>query len=68
MDLIDQGMMRGRLPQQDSRLTAVLVIGAITRMAVSSMQGELPELLVPYTEETVLRLTSMLGQVSAELG
>ncbi len=66
MDLIDQGMMRGELPQQDSRLTAVLVIGAITRMAVSSMQGELPELLVPYTGETVHRLASMLGHLPQE--
>lgn len=66
IDLIDQGIVRGELPAQDSRLTAVLVIGAITNLAVTSMQGQLPEQLVPYTGETIHRLMSMLGDASHE--
>lgn len=64
MDLIDQGIVRGELPTQDSRLTGVMIIGAITHLAVSSMQGQLPEQLVPYTGETIHRLMSMLGDAS----
>ena len=64
MDLIDQGIMRGELPAQDSKLTGVMIIGAITHLAVSSMQGQLPEQLVPYTGETIHRLMSMLGDAS----
>ncbi|MDR6722970.1 AcrR family transcriptional regulator [Paenibacillus amylolyticus] len=66
IDLIDQGIVRGELPAQDSKLTAVLVIGAITNLAVTSMQGQLPEQLVPYTGETIHRLMSMLGDASHE--
>ncbi|WP_128103997.1 TetR/AcrR family transcriptional regulator [Paenibacillus sp. DCT19] len=64
MDLIDQGIIRGELPAQDSKLTGVMIIGAITHLAVSSMQGQLPEQLVPYTGETIHRLMSMLGDAS----
>ncbi|WP_145409059.1 TetR/AcrR family transcriptional regulator [Paenibacillus xylanexedens] len=64
IDLIDQGIVRGELPAQDSRLTGVMIIGAITHLAVSSMQGQLPEQLVPYTGETIHRLMSMLGDAS----
>ncbi|MCM3173851.1 TetR/AcrR family transcriptional regulator [Paenibacillus sp. MER 99-2] len=64
IDLIDQGIVLGELPAQDSRLTGVMIIGAITHLAVSSMQGQLPEQLVPYTGETIHRLMSMLGDAS----
>lgn len=64
MDLIDQGIVRGELPAQDSKLTGVMIIGAITHLAASSMQGLFPERLVPYTDETTHRLMLMLGSSS----
>lgn len=62
-EFIGQGIARGELPGQDANLSAVLIIGAFTRMAVSSLQGELPERLQPFASQVKTRLSDLLGHL-----
>lgn len=60
-DLIEQGVRNGELPDQNVRLSAVLLDGMFTRMAVSSLQGELPSQLKPLASEVKERFSALLG-------
>lgn len=61
-EFIEQGIGRGELPKQDARLSGVLIIGAITRLSVSSLEGELPQELIPLATEVKQRLTALLSK------
>lgn len=61
-EFIEQGIERGELPEQDARLSGVLIIGAITRLSVSSLEGELPQELTPFAAEVKQRLTALLSK------
>ncbi|KYG96515.1 TetR/AcrR family transcriptional regulator [Paenibacillus jamilae] len=61
-EFIEQGIQQGELPKQDAQLSGVLIIGAITRLSVSSLEGELPQQLVPFATEVKQRLTALLSK------
>ncbi|MGG4143579.1 TetR/AcrR family transcriptional regulator [Paenibacillus algorifonticola] len=61
IDFIEQGIERGELPKQNARLSAVMVIGIITQLAVSSMHGDLPAQLAPDAEQIKLHLLALIG-------
>ncbi|MBP1177673.1 MULTISPECIES: TetR/AcrR family transcriptional regulator [Paenibacillus] len=61
-EFIEQGIQQGELPKQDALLSGVLIIGAITRLSVSSLEGELPQQLVPFATEVKQRLTALLSK------
>ncbi|WP_348620311.1 TetR/AcrR family transcriptional regulator [Paenibacillus polymyxa] len=61
-EFIEQGVQQGELPKQDAQLSGVLIIGAITRLSVSSLEGELPQQLVPFAAEVKQRLTALLSK------
>ncbi|WP_342426820.1 TetR/AcrR family transcriptional regulator [Paenibacillus sp. FSL L8-0158] len=61
-EFIKQGIQQGELPKQDVQLSGVLIIGAITRLSVSSLEGELPQQLVPFAAEVKQRLTALLSK------
>ncbi|AJE52928.1 transcriptional regulator [Paenibacillus jamilae] len=61
-EFIEQGIQQGELPKQDVQLSGVLIIGAITRLSVSSLEGELPQQLVPFAVEIKQRLTALLSK------
>ncbi|WP_058830060.1 TetR/AcrR family transcriptional regulator [Paenibacillus polymyxa] len=61
-EFIEQGIQQGELPKQDVQLSGVLTIGAITRLSVSSLEGELPQQLVPFAVEIKQRLTALLSK------
>ncbi|MDQ0046879.1 AcrR family transcriptional regulator [Paenibacillus polymyxa] len=61
-EFIEQGVQQGELPKQDVQLSGVLIIGAITRLSVSSLEGELPQQLVPFAAEVKQRLTALLSK------
>ncbi|MBG9796719.1 TetR/AcrR family transcriptional regulator [Brevibacillus laterosporus] len=60
IDLILQGIESNELPEQDARLSAVLIIGAFTGLAVSSFQGELPSQLEALASQIKNRLFALL--------
>ncbi len=60
---IEQGIERGELPDQDARLSAVLILGAFNQMALSSLHGELPARLEPLAAEVKQRFSHLLGQL-----
>ncbi|MCF2719443.1 TetR/AcrR family transcriptional regulator [Paenibacillus sp. UKAQ_18] len=61
-EFIERGIQQGELPKQDAQLSGVLIIGAITRLSVSSLEGELPQQLVPFAAEVKQRLTALLSK------
>ncbi|MGG4221573.1 TetR/AcrR family transcriptional regulator [Paenibacillus jamilae] len=61
-EFIEQGIQQGELPQQNAQLSGVLIIGAFTRLSVSSLEGELPQQLVPLAAEIKQRLTALLSK------
>lgn len=61
-EFIEQGIGQGELPKQNARLSSVLIIGAITRLSVSSLEGELPQELIPLATEVKQRLTALLSK------
>ncbi|MCR8980044.1 TetR/AcrR family transcriptional regulator [Brevibacillus laterosporus] len=60
IDLILQGIESNELPEQDAKLSAVLIIGAFTGLAVSSFQGELPSQLESLASQIKKRLLALL--------
>ncbi|WP_025683515.1 TetR/AcrR family transcriptional regulator [Paenibacillus maysiensis] len=62
VEFIEQGIRHGELPKQDAQLSGTLIIGAITRLSVSSLEGELPQQLIPFATEVKERLTALLSQ------
>ncbi|MCV9948709.1 TetR/AcrR family transcriptional regulator [Paenibacillus sp. BT-177] len=61
-EFIEQGIQQGELTKQNAQLSGVLIIGAITRLSVSSLEGELPQQLVPFAVEIKQRLTALLSK------
>ncbi|KOP69083.1 transcriptional regulator [Bacillus sp. FJAT-18019] len=60
-DLLEQAVNKGDIPPQNTRLTAVLIIGAFTQLAVSTMQGELEEPLSLLANEVTAHLLALIG-------
>lgn len=60
-DLLEQAVLQGDIPPQNTRLTAVLIIGAFSQLAISTMQGELKEPLSPLAPEVTAHLLALTG-------
>lgn len=60
-DFIESGIQTGEIPEQSARLTASLLIGAFTRLAVFSDTGALPGLLSGMTSEIQDRIRGLVG-------
>ncbi|GAB6927692.1 hypothetical protein JCM10914A_16750 [Paenibacillus sp. JCM 10914] len=61
-DLLQQAVARQEIPPQNTRLTAVLIVGSFSQLAISTMQGDLEEPLSPLASEVtkyLLALTSL---------
>lgn len=60
-DFIQSGIDAGAIPAQTARLTAALVIGAFTRLAVFSDMGGLPTVLMDMKTEIQERIRGLVG-------
>lgn len=60
-DLLEQAVLQRDIPPQKTRLTAVLIIGAFSQLAISTMQGELEEPLSPLAPEVTAHLLALTG-------
>lgn len=60
-ELIQSGIDESEIPNQSARLTAALVIGAFTRLAVFSDMGGLPTSLSTMTSEIQARIRGLVG-------
>lgn len=60
-DFIASGVQSGEIPTQSPRLTAALLIGALTRMAVFSDMGTLPHRLGDLLPEIQQRIRGLVG-------
>lgn len=60
-DFIQAGIDSGEIPIQSARLTAALIIGAFTRLAVFSDMGGLPAFLSDSADEIQIRMRGLVG-------
>lgn len=60
-ELLEQAVLQRDIPPQNTRLTAVLIIGAFSQLAISTMQGELEEPLSPLAPEVTAHLLALTG-------
>ncbi|QQE80404.1 TetR/AcrR family transcriptional regulator [Alicyclobacillus sp. SO9] len=60
-DFIQLGIEEDVIPKQSARLTAALVIGAFTRLAVFSDMGGLPSTLIDMKSEIQERIRGLVG-------
>ena len=60
-DFIQSGIEKEAIPRQSARLTAALVIGAFTRLAVFSDMGGLPSTLIDMKTEIQERIRGLVG-------
>lgn len=60
-DFIESGIEEQVIPVQTARLTAALVIGAFTRLAVFSDMGGVPSVLVTMKAEIQERIRGLVG-------
>ncbi|MEK3783751.1 TetR/AcrR family transcriptional regulator [Paenibacillus sp. FSL R5-0810] len=60
-ELLDQAVQQREIPPQNTRLAAVLIIGAFSQLANSTMQGELEEPLAPLAPEVTAHVLALTG-------